>query len=227
MGGSFFVAPCFAKEKENVEVRAQRVCGGIVKQQSNFRGTLKVDNLTIQGDGNGDVTIKRDGVDLGLIEKGSYEKYIDCLTRVIELISPNREHGLPPSAERQTPPPPRPAPDLTGTWRGEVVQPGGPIPSYIVELQLFQTGDAVSGWSRFVVGRDAGRWAVAAIESTTATNVVRATLSRHGSPPVPGGYWCRSAEITLVPQSRGQLSVWGQPDSGCLPWHGTLARIGN
>ena len=80
-----FASSSFAQD--TVEARAAKVCAGMGEQQGNFQGTLHLENLTIQGDGNGTVTFKRDGVDLGRMERGTYSQYTDCLTQVITLLS--------------------------------------------------------------------------------------------------------------------------------------------
>ena len=67
----------------------------MMEQSTNFQGSLKIDNLTAQGDGNGTYILKRNGVDLGKIEKLTFEKYVDCLVQVINLISPKAENKPP------------------------------------------------------------------------------------------------------------------------------------
>jgi hypothetical protein len=94
----WFAAPCFAEDPP--EVRAARVCAGMGEQRGNFQGTLHIEDLTVQGDGNGTVAFKRDGVDLGKMEPGTYGQFTECLTQVIKLISPA------PKAEYKTCPDP-------------------------------------------------------------------------------------------------------------------------
>jgi hypothetical protein len=83
--------------QEGVELRAARVCAGIGQQGGSFQGTFNVENLRVEGNANGTATVKRDGVDLGKIEKGTYQDYSKCLTEVIKLITP-RTQNLPPAA---------------------------------------------------------------------------------------------------------------------------------
>ena len=63
----------------------------MMEQSTNFQGALKIDNLTVQGDGNGTYTLKRNGADLGKFEKPTFEKYVDCLVQVMNAISPKTE----------------------------------------------------------------------------------------------------------------------------------------
>src|SRR5262249_44094189 len=44
------------------------------------------DNLSVQGDVSGTITVKRDGVDLGKIEKGTYQDYTKCLLAMTDLL---------------------------------------------------------------------------------------------------------------------------------------------
>jgi hypothetical protein len=77
-------------QQEGVEVRAARVCAGIGQGGGNFQGELNVGNLNIEGNANGTVTLKRDGVDLGKIEQGTYKDYTACLIEVIKLVGGER-----------------------------------------------------------------------------------------------------------------------------------------
>src|SRR5258708_5083054 len=85
-------------QQEGVEVRAARVCAGIGQGGGNFQGNFNVGNLNIQGNANGTVTVKRDGVDLGKIEQGTYRDYTSCLIEVIKLISITSPRGDAPAA---------------------------------------------------------------------------------------------------------------------------------
>jgi hypothetical protein len=74
--------------QEGIEVRAAKVCAGVGETGWNAQGPLKVDDLSVQGDVSGTITVKRNGVDLGKIEKGSYQNYTSCLIEVIKLLAP-------------------------------------------------------------------------------------------------------------------------------------------
>jgi hypothetical protein len=87
------ILPHYSFAQEGVEVRAARVCAGLGQQGGSFQGTFNVDNLSVRGDSNGTATIKRDGVDLGKFEKGTYQSYAACLIAVIKLISPRVQAG--------------------------------------------------------------------------------------------------------------------------------------
>jgi formylglycine-generating enzyme required for sulfatase activity len=52
-----------------------------------LQGAFNVGNLSVQGNGSGTVTIKRDGVDLGKIEQGAYKDYTLCLIEMTKLLS--------------------------------------------------------------------------------------------------------------------------------------------
>jgi hypothetical protein len=82
------VLPVHTFAQEGVEVRAAKVCGGFGQQGGTFQGTFNVDNLSIRGNPNGTVTLKRDGVDLGQIQRGTYQDYTACLSQVIKLLLP-------------------------------------------------------------------------------------------------------------------------------------------
>jgi hypothetical protein len=86
--------------EDTVEVRAARVCAGIGQSGWNAQGPLKLDNLSVQGDVNGTITVKRDGVDLGQIDRGSYKDFSSCLIRMTELLLS--------TVKQEPPPPPRP-----------------------------------------------------------------------------------------------------------------------
>src|SRR5580704_14890256 len=73
--------------QEGVEVRAAQVCAGIGQIAGNLQGSVDVGNLNVQGIGNGTVIVRRNGADLGKIERGSYKDYTTCLIEVIKLIS--------------------------------------------------------------------------------------------------------------------------------------------
>jgi hypothetical protein len=93
------ILPGRAFAQEGVELRAARVCAGIGQQGGSFQGTFNVENLRVEGNANGTATVKRDGVDLGKIEKGTYQDYSKCLIEVIKLITPKSQNVPPgPSA---------------------------------------------------------------------------------------------------------------------------------
>ena len=73
--------------EDGPEIRAAKVCLGVGQSGWNAQGPLKIDNLSVQGDVSGNITVKRDGVDLGKIEKVTYENYTTCLSTVIKLLS--------------------------------------------------------------------------------------------------------------------------------------------
>src|SRR5260370_1079379 len=77
--------PAYAEDA--VEVRAAKVCAGVGQSGWNAQGPLKVDNLSVQGDVNGTLSVKRDGVDLGKIDKGTYQDYTKCLFTMTGLMS--------------------------------------------------------------------------------------------------------------------------------------------
>jgi hypothetical protein len=76
-----------ATADETVEARAERVCAGIGQTGSISQGAFKIDNLSIQRDANGIVTLKRDGVKLGEIAQNSYLDHTVCFVEVMALIS--------------------------------------------------------------------------------------------------------------------------------------------
>jgi hypothetical protein len=82
-------------QQEDIEVRAARVCAGIIKQAGDFDGSFKVDNLTVQGTGNGTYTIRRDGVDLGKFEGGTFKDHSMCLVEVIKLLANSTDKSRP------------------------------------------------------------------------------------------------------------------------------------
>ena len=142
-----------------------------------------------------------------------YKLYTQCIDKIL---GGRTERRIEPRARSM---------NLSGTWLGTIVQPSGLNLSYVLEMKLNQSGDAVSGWSRFSVRGEPDRWVEAGIAGTVTD--VRATAGRQGSPPARGGHWCRSVKITIIPRSADQLEVNGDPDSGCAPWFGTLARVAN
>jgi hypothetical protein len=77
-----------AHGQDTVEVRAAKVCAGVGQSGWDAQGPLKVDNLSVQGDVNGSITVKRDGVDLGKIDKGTYQDYTSCLIEITKLLLP-------------------------------------------------------------------------------------------------------------------------------------------
>ena len=76
-----------AVAEQEVEGRAQRVCAGIGQMGSSFQGSFNVDDLSIQRDANGTVTLARGGVKLGEIGRASYADHLVCLVEVAALIS--------------------------------------------------------------------------------------------------------------------------------------------
>jgi hypothetical protein len=78
-----------ALAQEGPEVRAARVCVGIGNTDLRAQGPLHIDNLIVSGDANGTLTISNStGATLGALPKGSYDKYVDCLTTITRLLSP-------------------------------------------------------------------------------------------------------------------------------------------
>jgi hypothetical protein len=76
-----------APAEDAVEARAERVCAQLGQIDANFPGAFNVDNLNIQGDAKGSVTLKRDGIKLGEIGERSYTDHTVCLVEVMALIS--------------------------------------------------------------------------------------------------------------------------------------------
>ncbi|MGO7792889.1 hypothetical protein [Rhizobium ruizarguesonis] len=74
-----------------IETRAARVCAGLGSSATDFQGSLTVDDLSVNGEGNGTVTLSRNGVDLGKIQPGTYQQYNDCLLSVMKLIMPKSD----------------------------------------------------------------------------------------------------------------------------------------
>jgi hypothetical protein len=73
--------------EDGIEVRAARVCAGIGKMEQTSQGVLTIDNLDLRANTNGTVTIRRDGVDLGKIEKGSFQEFKSCLLEVMKILA--------------------------------------------------------------------------------------------------------------------------------------------
>jgi hypothetical protein len=90
-----------ASAEDGVEVRAAKVCAGMGQAGWNAQGPLKVDNLSVQGDVNGTITVKRDGVDLGKIDKGTYQDFTSCLIGMTKLLLPS------PTPPQSNPRPPK------------------------------------------------------------------------------------------------------------------------
>jgi Pentapeptide repeats (8 copies) len=85
-----------ADNQLGVEVRAAKVCAGVGQTGWNAQGPLKVDNLSVQGDPNGTITVERDGVDLGKFDKGTYQDYTTCLMEMTKLLlTPSYSNGGP------------------------------------------------------------------------------------------------------------------------------------
>src|SRR5262245_6558202 len=76
-----------AAADQAVETHAQQVCAGIGQTGPNSQVSFKVDDLNIQRDANGIVTLKRDGVKLGEIAQNSYLDHTVCFVEVMALIS--------------------------------------------------------------------------------------------------------------------------------------------
>jgi hypothetical protein len=86
-----------------IEERAAKVCGGIAKLEQNFQGALKIDDLTVRGDGSGTMNLRREGVDLGKVTPYTFREHKDCLIEVMKLLSrigpvPAPQIGSPPKA---------------------------------------------------------------------------------------------------------------------------------
>jgi hypothetical protein len=101
-----------ARAEDPIEIRAARVCAGIGQINSESQGTIKIDNLDLRATTNGTVTIRRDGVDLGKIDKGTYESYTACLIAVMKLLAqppgPVTNAPVNPRKPPTTSPPPEP-----------------------------------------------------------------------------------------------------------------------
>jgi hypothetical protein len=73
--------------EDGVEARAERVCTLIAQTGTRFQGAFDVDDLNIQTEVNGTVTLKRGGIKLGEIGQKSYIDHTVCLVEVMALIS--------------------------------------------------------------------------------------------------------------------------------------------
>jgi hypothetical protein len=73
--------------EEGVESRAERICTRIAQTGAQFQGTFDIDDLNIQSEVNGTVTLKRGRVKLGEIEQKSYVDHTVCFIEVMALIS--------------------------------------------------------------------------------------------------------------------------------------------
>ncbi len=149
-----------AKAEDGIEVRAARVCAGIGQINSESQGALKIDNFDLRATTNGTVTIRRDGVDLGKIEKGSYESYKSCLVEVMRIIAP--------------PPPPTPRPVTTAPGNAPP-RPAGTPPDPPVVTYKTCTGSFESVCPShdhfFACGANLASWARAQCASFTITKV--------------------------------------------------------
>ena len=74
--------------EDGAESRAERICTRIAQTGGRFQGAFDVDDLNIQTEVNGTVTLKRGGIKLGEIGQKSYVDHTVCLVEVIALISP-------------------------------------------------------------------------------------------------------------------------------------------
>ena len=74
--------------EEGIEIRAARVCAGLAHLDLTAQGSLKIDNFSVQADNaKGTATIKKDGVDIATMDKLTYEKYSDCLFKMVSVLS--------------------------------------------------------------------------------------------------------------------------------------------
>lgn len=104
-----------------IEERASKACAGWGNTTNKSQGAVTIDNLSIKGDGQGTITVYRDGVDLGHFSSGTFDQYHKCLIEVIKLISPNQ-----PAAADVTPA----IPDYTTDW----VEGGHSTATYCIPL---------------------------------------------------------------------------------------------
>ena len=73
---------------DGVQARAERVCRLIGQSDTRVEGAFHLDDLNVQRELNGTVTLKRGGIKLGEIAQKSYVDHTVCLVEVIALISP-------------------------------------------------------------------------------------------------------------------------------------------
>jgi hypothetical protein len=74
--------------QDGAESRAERICTRIAQIDTPFQGAFDVDDLNIQSEVNGTVTLKRGGIKLGEIGQKSYVDHTVCFVEVMALISP-------------------------------------------------------------------------------------------------------------------------------------------
>jgi hypothetical protein len=72
---------------DGVESRAECICTRIAQTGAQFAGTFEIDDLNVQSEVNGTVTLKRGGIKLGEIGQKSYVDHTVCLVEVMALIS--------------------------------------------------------------------------------------------------------------------------------------------
>lgn len=78
----------YAVADDTIELRAARVCAGVAKSGWDAKGPLEIDNLRVGGsDVEGNISVSRDGVDLGGIDKGTYKDYKECLVTVLNILT--------------------------------------------------------------------------------------------------------------------------------------------
>jgi hypothetical protein len=82
---SLLTGTVFAEQE--VEARAEHVCARIGQTSPSLQGSFNVDDLNIERDADGTVTLGRGGVKLGEIGRTSYADHLVCLVEVTALIS--------------------------------------------------------------------------------------------------------------------------------------------
>jgi hypothetical protein len=131
------------RAQDGIEVRAARVCAGMGQMNSTGQGALKIDNFDLQATTNGTVTIKRDGVDLGKVERGTYESYRLCLTEVMRILASAESRPTTIPSPTRTPAPPPPSSRIVYKTCTGSFEPT--CPSHDV---FFPCGADVAAWAR-------------------------------------------------------------------------------